>query len=52
MMSLDSPPNEEFCNGCCYNNNPRPELNCRKIKCCYLVEAECILKKETNFNLI
>lgn len=32
-----------FCDGCCYNNNPKPELNCKKIKCCYLVKRECIL---------
>lgn len=32
-----------FCDGCCYNNNPKPEFNCNKIKCCYLVKHECIL---------
>lgn len=34
---------EKFCDGCCYNDNPRPELNCNKVKCCYLVKRECIL---------
>lgn len=38
--------NKEFCDGCCYNNNPKPELNCKKIKCCYLVRRECILTDE------
>lgn len=40
----DKPTDEEFCDGCCYNDNPNPNLNCRKIKCCYLVRTECILK--------
>lgn len=34
---------EGFCDGCCYNNNPKTELNCNKIRCCYLVKYECIL---------
>lgn len=37
---------DDFCDGCCYNNNPRPELRCNKIKCCYLVKNECILTDE------
>ena len=32
-----------FCDECCYNNNPKPELNCDKVKCCYLVKNNCIL---------
>jgi len=32
-----------FCDECCYDNNPRPELNCKKVKCCYLVDDNCIL---------
>ena len=34
---------DEFCDGCCYNNNPNPNLNCNRVKCCYLVRDECIL---------
>lgn len=34
---------EGFCDGCCYNNNPKPELRCKKIKCCYLVSEVCII---------
>lgn len=34
---------EGFCDGCCYNNSPKPELRCSKVKCCYLVRDECIL---------
>lgn len=34
---------EGFCDGCCYDNNPNPVLNCNKVKCCYLVRKECIL---------
>lgn len=34
---------EGFCEGCCYDNQPKPELNCDKVKCCYLVEKYCIL---------
>lgn len=30
--------NNECCSGCCYNNNPHKELECNKIKCCYLKE--------------
>ena len=40
---MDRPNDEQFCDGCCYNNNPKPELNCKKIKCCYLVRNECML---------
>ena len=32
-----------FCDGCCYEDNPRPELKCKKTKCCYLVHDECII---------
>lgn len=32
-----------FCKGCCYDNNPREELNCNKVQCCYLVRKHCIL---------
>lgn len=24
------------CDGCCYNNNPKKQLNCEKIVCCYI----------------
>ena len=37
---------ESFCDECCYNDNPHPELRCRKIKCCYLVRKSCALKNE------
>ncbi len=37
---------ENFCDGCCYNNNSDPNFNCKKIKCCYLVRNECILTDE------
>ena len=40
---MDSPVDEEFCDGCCYNDNPNSELRCSKVKCCYLVRNECLL---------
>ncbi len=43
---IGKPVNEEFCDGCCYNNNDDPNLNCDKRKCCYLVKEECILHKD------
>ena len=43
MKEKETPVDESFSDGCCYNNNPRPELNCNKVKCCYLVRHECIL---------
>ena len=33
----------DFCDGYCYDDNPISELNCNKVKCCYLVHEECIL---------
>lgn len=35
---------EGFCEECYYNNQSKPELNCDKIKCCYLVRKECIIR--------
>ncbi len=32
-----------FCDECCYDDNPRPELKCKKIKCCYFVKNECLI---------
>lgn len=43
---IDKPIDESFCDECCYDDNPRPELRCNKVKCCYLVKKECILTKE------
>ena len=40
---MNSPIDECFCDECCYDNNPKPELNCSKIKCCYLVKNKCVL---------
>lgn len=34
---------DEFCDGCCYNDNPNPHYRCKRIKCCYLVHEECML---------
>lgn len=40
---MDKPVDEKFCDGCCYNDNPLPELKCKKTKCCYLIKDECML---------
>ena len=34
---------DEFCDGCCYNDNHNPSLECNRVKCCYLVKDDCIL---------
>lgn len=43
MSVLKLPPG--FCDECCYDDNPRQELKCKKIKCCYLVDNECLIAK-------
>ena len=38
------------CESCIYNQNEKEELNCDKVKCCYLKEAthECLIFNEEN----
>ena len=46
MNNVKNRLDEKFCEGCCYNNNPNPQYNCKKIVCCFLVRNECILHEE------